>query len=84
MHATCRLTVGCGRPSPTSLPARGGTIGSMPESPPTGVWVEERVTVGRSSIEGHGLFAAHDIPEGTTVVRLTSVVGLSTQSSWPT
>jgi SET domain-containing protein len=42
----------------------------MPESPPTEVWVDEHVTVRRSAIEGHGLIAVDDIPEGTIVVRL--------------
>jgi uncharacterized protein len=38
--------------------------------PPADVWVDDRVTVRPSRIEGSGLFASEDIPEGTVVIRL--------------
>jgi SET domain-containing protein len=40
------------------------------DDPPAGVWVDDRVVVRRSPIEGSGLFAREPIAEGTVVVRL--------------
>jgi GNAT superfamily N-acetyltransferase len=37
---------------------------------PAGVWLDHRVAVRASPIEGKGLFATQDIPAGTVVVRL--------------
>ena len=41
-----------------------------PKSPPADVWTDDRVAVGRSTIEGRGLFATADIEEGTVVLRV--------------
>ncbi len=41
-----------------------------PKSPPTDVWVDDRVVVRRSSIDGRGLFACDDIAAGSVVLRL--------------
>ncbi|MCU1359158.1 MAG: nuclear protein [Ilumatobacteraceae bacterium] len=41
-----------------------------PVPPPSDVWVDDRVVVHASSIEGSGLFATADIRAGTTVLRL--------------
>ena len=40
------------------------------DDPPTDVWVDDRIVVGRSTIDGTGLFAASDIPKRSTVIRL--------------
>jgi hypothetical protein len=54
-----------------ALPHDGqATIGTMDPEPPAEVWVDERVVVGRSAIDGRGLFATDDLPAGTVVVRL--------------
>jgi uncharacterized protein len=42
----------------------------VPELPTTDVWVDDRVTVARSSIAGRGLFATEDIGAGVVLVRL--------------
>lgn len=39
--------------------------------PPEELWVHEHVAVGRSSIEGEGLFASRELPADTVVLRLT-------------
>jgi SET domain-containing protein len=41
-----------------------------PSDPPSELWVDERVAVGPSAIEGRGLVAAAPIAAGTTVIRL--------------
>jgi uncharacterized protein len=46
----------------------------MVPEPPAGVWTDERVAVGRSAIDGRGLFAGDDIPAGTIVLRLGGVL----------
>lgn len=38
--------------------------------PPPDLWVDERLVVGPSPIEGRGLFFAEDLPAGMVVVRL--------------
>jgi hypothetical protein len=38
--------------------------------PPDDLWAHEHVAVGRSSIEGDGLFATRELPAGTVVLRL--------------
>jgi hypothetical protein len=38
--------------------------------PPAKLWVHEHLSVERSSIEGHGLFATRDLSAGTIVVQL--------------
>ena len=38
--------------------------------PPREVWIDERLVVRASAIEGRGLFATDHIPAGTTVIRL--------------
>jgi hypothetical protein len=46
-------------------------MGSSDGAPvPSDVWIDERVIVGPSDIDGRGLFAAADIDEGTVLVRL--------------
>lgn len=40
------------------------------DDPPASVWAHPDVTVEPSPIEGRGLFAAGDLPEGTLVLRL--------------
>lgn len=49
------------------------------EEPPADVWVDERLVVRSSRIEGRGLFAAEDIPEGTVLVRLGGHLVSSTE-----
>jgi hypothetical protein len=39
-------------------------------APPPDVWLDERLIVGPSSIDGRGLFFAEDLAAGTVVVRL--------------
>lgn len=39
-------------------------------SVPTDVWMDERLGVRDSSIEGSGLFFTQDLPAGTIVIRL--------------
>jgi hypothetical protein len=41
-----------------------------PDDPPTDPWVDDRVVVRRSPIEGNGLFAQEPIAEGSVVIRL--------------
>ena len=41
-----------------------------PPPPPDGVWVDGRLVVRESSIEGRGLFFTEDVPAGTSVIRL--------------
>lgn len=38
--------------------------------PPGEIWVDDRVRVGRSTIEGEGLFATDDVGVGTILIRL--------------
>jgi uncharacterized protein len=40
------------------------------EEPPSEVWVDRRATVGRSAIEGDGLFATDAVTAGTILIRL--------------
>lgn len=42
----------------------------QPQEPPREVWVDDRIVVQVSEIEGRGLFADDGIPEGTVVIRL--------------
>jgi uncharacterized protein len=49
------------------------------EAPPADVWVDDRLVVRSSRIEGRGLFAAEDIPAGTTLVRLGGHLVSSTE-----
>jgi hypothetical protein len=46
------------------------TVTSEPAGPSADVWVADPVRVGRSAIEGDGLFATADLPAGTPVARL--------------
>lgn len=46
------------------------TADASSTSPPRISWVEPRVRVGDSGIEGHGEFASEPIPEGTILKRL--------------
>ena len=39
-------------------------------SPPADVWVDERLVVRDSPIDGRGLFVTHAVPAGTVVIRL--------------
>ena len=39
-------------------------------APPSAVWIDDRLVVRPSPIEGNGLFATSDIPVGTVVVRM--------------
>jgi hypothetical protein len=40
------------------------------QEPPPDIWVHDKVTVARSTIEGDGLFAADDLVAGTVLIRL--------------
>ncbi len=50
-----------------------GGVSSDPKAlsrPPAQVWLDPRLAVGHSRIQGRGLFATEDIPNGTTLIRL--------------